>query len=138
MSWKVGIWNQGVDGESDDGVWISVDVKNGFSAGWSGDTEEEFKGVLKSCGYGTRDWFSCWGWFGWWKYNSSHGGDIICWGYCCIEGVDGINSNCCPGSVETCNGCCLLNSCFSWAVVKTLPKMLPKRNILYSNSITSN
>ena len=40
MSWEVGIWNEGVGGEGDDGVWMSVDVKNGFSTGWLGDTEE--------------------------------------------------------------------------------------------------
>ena len=51
--------------------------------------------------------------------------------------VAGINSNCCPGSVETCNGCWLLNSCFSGAVVKNLPKIF-LRNILYGNLITSN
>ena len=30
---------------------------------------------------------------------------IICWGYCCMKDVTGINSNCHPGSVKTCNGC---------------------------------
>ena len=137
MSWEVGIWNEGVGGGGDDGVWMSGDVKNGFSTGWLGDTQEEFKEVLKCWVYGTWDWFSCWGWFGGWKCNSSHGGNIICWGYGCIEGVAGINSNCCPGSVETCNGCWLLNSCFSGAVVKNLPKIF-LRNILYGNLITSN
>ena len=50
MSWEVGIWNEGVDGGGDDGVWISTDVKNRFSTGWFGDTEEEFKKVLKCWG----------------------------------------------------------------------------------------
>ena len=103
MSWEVGIWNEGVGGGGDDGVWMSANVKNGFGTGWFGDNEEEFK-VLKCWGYGTWDLFSCWGWFGGWKRNSSHGGIMICWGYCCMEGVTGINSNCGPGSVETCNG----------------------------------
>ena len=47
MSWEVGIWNEGIVGGSDDGVWISADVKNGCSIGWYGDTPEEFKEVLK-------------------------------------------------------------------------------------------
>ena len=51
MSWEVGIWNEGVGGGGDDGVWISADVKDRFSAGWFGDTEEKFTEVLK-----------CWGW----------------------------------------------------------------------------
>ena len=72
-----------------------------------------------------------------WKYNSSHGGNIICWGYCCTEGVAGINSNCCLVSVKTCNGCWLFNSCFSGAVVKNLPNIF-LRNILYGNLITLN
>ena len=137
MSWEVGIWTEGVGGGGDDSVWISADVKNGFSIGWFGDTAEEFKEVLKCWGYGSWDWFSCWGWFGGWKCNSSHGGNIICWGYGCIEGVAEINSNFCSGSVETCNGCWLLNPCFSGAVVKNLPKIF-LRNILYGNLITSN
>ena len=124
MSWEVGIWNEGVGGGCDDGVWMSTDVKNGFSTGLVGvtmvfewvqmkngfstgclrDTEEEFKEVLKCWEYGTWDWFSCWGWFGGLKCNSSHWSNI-CWGYGWIEGVAGINSNCCPGSVEPCNSC---------------------------------
>ena len=47
LSWEVGIWNEGVGGGGDDGVWVSADVKNGFSIGWFGDTKEEFKEVLK-------------------------------------------------------------------------------------------
>ena len=104
MSWEVGIWNEGVGGGCDDGVWMSTDVKNGFSTGCLRDTEEEFKEVLKCWEYGTWDWFSCWGWFGGLKCNSSHWSNI-CWGYGWIEGVGGINCNCCPGSVESCNGC---------------------------------
>ena len=46
------------------------------------------------------------------------------------------NSNCCPVSVETCNGCWLLNSCFSGAVIKNLSK-ISLRNILCGNLITS-
>ena len=64
LSWEVGVWNEGVGGGGDDGAWMRADVKNGFSTGWLGDTEEEFKEVLKCWGYGTWDWFSCWGWFG--------------------------------------------------------------------------
>lgn len=41
MSWKIGILNEGVGGGGGDGVWISVEIKNGFSIGWFGDTEEE-------------------------------------------------------------------------------------------------
>ena len=52
MYWEVGIWNEGVGGGGDDCVWMSADVKNGFSTGWFGDNEEEFK-VLKCWGYGT-------------------------------------------------------------------------------------
>ena len=51
---------------------MSTDVKNGFSTGCLRDTEEEFKEVLKCWEYGTWDWFSCWGWFGGLKCNSSH------------------------------------------------------------------
>ena len=127
MSWEVGIWNEGVGGGGDDSVWMRADVKNGFSTGWLGDTEEEFKEVLKWWGYGTWDWFSCWGWFGGWICNSSHGRNIICWGYGSIEGVAGTNSDCCPSPAETWNGCWLLNSCFSGAVVKTYPKF-PKKH----------
>ena len=80
FSWEVGIWNEGVGGGGDNGVLISADVKNGFNTGWLGDTEEEFKEMLKWWIHGTWDWFSCWGWFGGWKCNSSHGGNIICLG----------------------------------------------------------
>ena len=66
---EVGIWNEGVGGGSDDGVWISADVKHGFSIDWCGDVEEELKEVLKWWGYGSLDWFSFWGWFGKWKCN---------------------------------------------------------------------
>ena len=137
MSWEVGIWNEGAGGGRDDGVWMRPDVKNGFSTGWLGYTEKEFKEVLKCWGYRTWDWFSCWDWFGGWKCNSSHEGNITCWGYGCIEGVARINSNCCPGFVETSNGCWLLNSGFSGAVFKNLLKIF-LRNILYGNLITSN
>ena len=47
MSYEVGIWNEGVSGSGDYGVWISADVKNGFSIGLFGDTAEEFTEVLK-------------------------------------------------------------------------------------------
>ena len=43
MPREVGIWNEGVGGGGDDGVWISADVKRGFSIDWCGDTEEELK-----------------------------------------------------------------------------------------------
>ena len=43
MSWEVGIWNERVGGGVDDGVLITVDVKNGFPISQFGDTEEEFK-----------------------------------------------------------------------------------------------
>ena len=127
----------GVTRWGDDGVWISANVKHWFSTGWFGDTEEELKGVLKCWGYGNWDLLSFWSWFGGWKCNSSHGVNIICWGCCCNEGVAAINSNCYPGSAETCNGCWLLSSCFFGSVVKNLPKIF-LRNILFGNLITSN
>ena len=43
LSWEGGIWNKGVGGGDDDGVWMSADVKNGFSTGWFWDTEEDLK-----------------------------------------------------------------------------------------------
>ena len=61
MPWEVGIRNEGVVGGGDDSVWmrLKMDFKNGFSTGWLGDTEEEFKEVLKCWGYCTWDWFTC-------------------------------------------------------------------------------
>ena len=53
LSWEVGIWNEGVGGGGDDGVWISVDIKNVFSIGLFGITEEKFKEVLKCWRHGT-------------------------------------------------------------------------------------
>ena len=50
MSWEVGIWNEGIVGGGDDGVWMRADVKTGFSTDWLGDAQEEFKEVL-----------NCWG-----------------------------------------------------------------------------
>ena len=43
MSWKVGIWKERVCDGGDGGVWMRTDVENGFSNGWLGNTEEEFK-----------------------------------------------------------------------------------------------
>ena len=92
--------------------------------------------MLKCWGYATWEWFGCWGWFDGCKWKSSHGGNIICWEYCCIEGVAGINSNCCPGSIEICNGRWLFNSCFSEGDQK--PTKIFWGNILCGNLITAN
>ena len=43
MSWEVGVWNKGVSGGGDGGIWISADVKNWFSTGWFGDTEGHYQ-----------------------------------------------------------------------------------------------
>ena len=76
MSWEVGIWNEGIGGGGNDGVWMRADVKIGFSTDWLRNTEEQFKEVLK-----------CWGMvlginlvvgaLVWFDENASHHMEII-------------------------------------------------------------
>ena len=60
MSWKVGIWNEGVGGGGgggDNGVWKSVDIKDKIGIVWLHGTGE-LKDFSKCWGYGAWDWFN--------------------------------------------------------------------------------